>query len=94
MPEVLSDEAVDAALGERGLDWRREGDQLVKTLRRDRFVGALAFVNEVGRLAEEADHHPDIDIRWDTVTLRLSTHAAGGLTEHDLALAAQIDAIA
>ena len=62
-------------------------------VKRKGFAGALAFVNQVGELAEAADHHPDIDIRWDTVTLRLSTHSAGGLTENDLALAGQIDAI-
>jgi len=48
-------------------------------------------VNQVGALAETADHHPDVDIRWDTVTLRLSTHSAGGLTEKDLLLAAEVD---
>ncbi len=93
MPEVLGGDAVDAAIAERALAWRREGDQLVKVVKRDRFVGALDFVNRVGALAEAADHHPDIDIRWDTVTLRLSTHSAGGLTEKDLALAGEIDAI-
>ena len=47
----------------------------------------------MGALAEAADHHPDIDIRWNTVTLRLSTHSAGGLTDKDLSLAAEIDAL-
>lgn len=93
MAEVLATETVDAALTERGLAWRREGNELVKVVKRDRFVGALDFVNRVGALAEAADHHPDIDIRWDTVTLRLSTHSAGGLTEKDLALAGEIDAV-
>lgn len=93
MPEVLSAEAVDGAILERGLHWRRDGEQLVKVAKRDGFAGALAYVNDVGALAEEANHHPDIDIRWDTVTLRLSTHSAGGLTEKDLALAAAIDAL-
>ena len=55
--------------------------------------GARPSSTSVGELAEAADHHPDIDIRWDTVTLRLCTHSAGGLTENDLALAAQIDAL-
>jgi 4a-hydroxytetrahydrobiopterin dehydratase len=85
-------EEVDAALA--GLDgWRREGEVLVKVVRRGNFAGALAFVNAVGALAEAADHHPDIDIRWDTVTLRLTTHSAGGLTAKDLQLAAQIDSL-
>jgi 4a-hydroxytetrahydrobiopterin dehydratase len=92
MPDVLPAEAVDAALAERQIHWTREGDELVKTERRPQgFVGALAYVNKVGELAEIANHHPDVDIRWDTVTLRLSTHSAGGLTENDLALAAEID---
>jgi 4a-hydroxytetrahydrobiopterin dehydratase len=91
MPEVLSADVVDAALTERGLQWRREGDELVKQVKRRGFAGALDFVNRVGALAEAAGHHPDIDIRWDTVTLRLSTHSAGGLTERDLELAADID---
>jgi 4a-hydroxytetrahydrobiopterin dehydratase len=91
MPEVLSSEVVDRRLSEEGLQWGRVGDELIKTVRRDDFVGALALVNEVGALAESANHHPDIDIRWNTVTLRLSTHSAGGLTDLDLALAKAID---
>lgn len=91
MPEVLGPDAVDAALVDRGIGWRREGVELVKEVHRDGFLGALAFVNEVGALAEAANHHPDIDIRWDTVTFRLTTHSAGGLTEKDLSLAAQVD---
>jgi 4a-hydroxytetrahydrobiopterin dehydratase len=93
LPEVLDPDAVDAALADRALGWHREGTELVKEVRRGGFAGALAFVDQVGALAEAADHHPDIDIRWDTVTLRLSTHSAGGLTEKDLSLAAQIDAL-
>ncbi len=93
MPEVLDPTAVDAALADRAIEWHREGAELVKEVRRQGFAGALAFVNQVGALAEAADHHPDIDIRWDTVTLRLSTHSAGGLTEKDLSLAAEIDAL-
>jgi 4a-hydroxytetrahydrobiopterin dehydratase len=88
---VLGADAVDQALGGRNLDWRREGDELVKTTKHKGFAGALAHVNAVGELAEAADHHPDIDIRWNTVTLRLATHSEGGITEKDLALAAQID---
>jgi len=89
--EVLSPGAVDAALATRGIGWARHGDELVKTVKRRDFAGALGLVNAVGELAESADHHPDIDIRWNTVTLRLSTHSAGGLTEKDLSLAASID---
>jgi 4a-hydroxytetrahydrobiopterin dehydratase len=85
--------AVDAALNDRAIAWRREGDELVKEIRRSDFAGALELVNRVGALAEAADHHPDIDIRWDTVTLRLVTHSAGGITERDLQLARAIDGL-
>lgn len=88
----LDDATITAALGQ--LDWQREGGHLVKVVKRGSFAKALAYVNEVGNLAEHADHHPDIDIRWDTVTLRLSTHSAGGLTHKDLDLATAIDTLA
>ena len=87
----MSHEDVDAALSD--LDWERQDDVLVKVVRRDDFAGALAFVNAVGGLAEAADHHPDIDIRWNAVTMRLTTHSEGGLTELDLELARRIDAL-
>ena len=58
------------------------------------FVAALAFVNAVGQAAEEMQHHPDIDIRWNKVRLVLSTHSEGGLTQLDVELAHQIDALA
>ena len=89
--ERLEHAEVDKAIA--GLDWQRQGDELVKVAKRADFAGALAFVNAVGARAEEADHHPDIDIRWNTVTLRLSTHSAGGLTAKDVELARAIDAI-
>jgi 4a-hydroxytetrahydrobiopterin dehydratase len=88
---TLDEATIAGALS--GLDWERQGDELVKVVKRNDFAGALAFVNRVGGLAEEADHHPDIDIRWNTVTLRLSTHSEGGLTQKDLDLAAKIDRI-
>jgi 4a-hydroxytetrahydrobiopterin dehydratase len=91
--DVLSAEVVDAALVDAGLEWRRDGIELVKTVTRKDFAGALAFVNAVGQRAEAAGHHPDIDIRWNKVTLRLSTHSAGGLTAADLALAEEIDGL-
>ena len=67
------------------------GDELVTTVDLHDFAAALAFVNAVGAAAEAANHHPDIDIRWNKVHLVLSTHSAGGLTVLDLALAAAID---
>ena len=92
MREPLLGEAdVDAALEEQQLGWTREGDTLVTTVKLHDFAAALTFVNAVGAAAEAANHHPDIDIRWNTVHLTLSTHDSGGLTLLDLALAAAID---
>ncbi|HAM00741.1 MAG TPA: 4a-hydroxytetrahydrobiopterin dehydratase [Acidimicrobiaceae bacterium] len=89
---VLDPQAVDAALAE-GIAWDRVGDELVKSRRGRDFADSLAYVDAVGALAEEAGHHPDIDIRWNVVTLRLSTHSAGGITDADLGLARRIDAM-
>lgn len=75
------------------LAWERRGRELVKVVRRHDFAAALAYVVEVGRLAEAVGHHPDVELRWDTVTLHLSTHSLGGITDADLALAGQIDAL-
>jgi 4a-hydroxytetrahydrobiopterin dehydratase len=87
----LDEAAVDSALTR--LAWAREGNELVKTVTRADFAEAMGFVNEVAGLSEAANHHPDIAISWNTVTLRLSTHSAGGLTTKDLALAEQIDGL-
>ena len=90
--EALDLTVVDRALAE-GLAWRRDGNELVKIWAGKDFAEALSYVNEVGALAEKADHHPDIDIQWNKVTLRLSTHSAGALTQKDLDLASAIDAL-
>ncbi|ACY98919.1 MULTISPECIES: 4a-hydroxytetrahydrobiopterin dehydratase [Thermomonospora] len=73
--------------------WERQGDAIVKVVRLADFAEAMAFVNRVAELAEAADHHPDITIRWNTVTLTLSTHSAGGLTGKDFDLARRINAL-
>lgn len=80
------------AAGIAALAWARQGDELVKVVTRKDFAGSMAFVNAVAALAEAANHHPDIAISWNRVTLRLTTHSAGGLTQLDLDLAAAIDA--
>jgi 4a-hydroxytetrahydrobiopterin dehydratase len=86
----------DAALRE-GLDrldgWTREGSVIRKTYTLKSFADAIGFVNRIAERAERADHHPDIDIRYDRVGCALSTHSEGGLTRKDLDLAAQIDEI-
>lgn len=73
--------------------WKRNGDKIFRTHVAKDFVRAMGFVQSVALLAEKADHHPDIDIRWNKVTLVLSTHSEGGLTEKDFFLAAQINSL-
>jgi 4a-hydroxytetrahydrobiopterin dehydratase len=83
----------DAEIGEKLgtlAGWNRTGEALRREYRFAGFGDAIAFVNRVAQLAEEADHHPDIDIRYDRVVLTLSTHSAGGITARDFELAARI----
>jgi 4a-hydroxytetrahydrobiopterin dehydratase len=72
-------------------DWQVESGELVRTFLFKDFVGSLRFVNGIGELAEQAGHHPDIDIRYNKVRLALVTHDAGGITEKDFDLAAKAD---
>jgi 4a-hydroxytetrahydrobiopterin dehydratase len=74
--------------------WALAGGMLKKTYGFADFRAAMAFVNRVADAAEAADHHPDIDIRYNNVTLALQTHDAGGLTARDTALAAQVERFA
>lgn len=74
--------------------WSRRGSVLRRTFEFADFVGSMKFVNALARSAEKAQHHPDIDIRWNRVVLALTTHDAGGLTAKDFALAAQADKLA
>ena len=85
----LDDTAIEEGL-QHLPGWERHGHQIVKSFVRADFAQAMTFVNEVAAAAEAAGHHPDIDIRWNTVTLALSSHAEGGLTERDFQLAARI----
>ena len=73
--------------------WARQAGAITCTYQFKDFVAAMAFVNKVARLAEKAQHHPDIDIRWNKVKLTLSTHDQGGLTEKDFDLARKFDAL-
>jgi len=73
-------------------DWKRNGQIITRTYEFEDFPAALKFVNAVAVLAEQAQHHPDIDVRWNKVTLALTTHDAGGLTDKDFALAYACDA--
>ena len=74
--------------------WRRDGEVISRTYEFADFPEAIKFVNAVAALAEQVQHHPDVDIRWNKVTLALTTHDAGGLTQKDFALAQQCDRLA
>jgi len=74
-------------------EWRRSGETIIRTFSLPSFPAALLFAAAVGHLAERAEHHPDILIQYQNVTLTLSTHSAGGLTAKDFALASEVDAL-
>ena len=93
MADVLSDEQVAAKL--QGLEWKHEGDHIVRDRTFDDFAQAMAFVNRVADAAEEANHHPDILVHgWNKVRLSLTNHSAGGLTDVDFEMAKRFDAVA
>jgi 4a-hydroxytetrahydrobiopterin dehydratase len=74
--------------------WERTGEAIEKSFKRDDFVGSVRFVEGVVEPAEAMNHHPDLTISWDTVTVTISSHSEGGLTAADFELAAKIDALA
>ena len=88
----LSDIDIQRELG-RLSGWSRRGDALVKTYQFPTFRAGIDFVTRVADAADAADHHPDVDIRWTTVTFMLSTHSEGGITAKDVDLAGRIDAL-
>lgn len=90
MAETLSDEEVETRLPP---EWEREGDEIVRTYEFDDYLAGVAYASEVGELAEEAFHHPEIIIRYKEVEVRFTSHEAGGVTEQDLELAAECDAL-
>jgi 4a-hydroxytetrahydrobiopterin dehydratase len=93
MSDVLSDDAITAALTDRP-EWSREGDEITRTVTAPTFAAGIRLVDAVAARADVLNHHPDIDIRWTAVTFHLSTHSAGGLTSNDFDLAAVIDDLA
>jgi len=89
---LLSHEGIKEQLTQ--LDgWELDGKEIVKSFKFKDFVDSIAFVTRVAFLAEKANHHPDISISWNRVTLSLSTHSEGGITENDINLAEQINGI-
>lgn len=88
MPKLSDDETQD--LLKREPAWKLEDGKLVRDWKLNNFVAAMEFVNRVAAMAEAADHHPDIDIRYNQVRLGLVSHDAGGITDRDARMAAKI----
>lgn len=89
----LADAEIEARLTEHP-GWERRGAAIRKDFKRGDFVGSVNFVRSLVEPAEGMNHHPDLEISWDTVTVSLSTHADGGVTDADFELATKIDALA
>lgn len=92
MADLLTDEQIDEALS--GLpQWQREGQALTRTEKLPGFMAAIAVVNRVAEIAENDNHHPDIDIRFNKLTFSCSTHSLGGITQADVSMAGEIDRV-
>ena len=89
---LLSDQEIDELL-QSAEGWQREGDAITKTFERGDFVGSVKFVDQLVEPAEGMGDHPDLEISWDKVTVSITNHAEGGLTENDFELAGKIDAL-
>lgn len=89
---VLTNDQVDAALVDLP-NWKRAAGALHRSVKFPTFLDGIDAVRRVAEFAEQKDHHPDIDIRWRTVTFALVTHSAGGITKRDVAMAGEIDRI-
>lgn len=89
---LLTEKEISSAL--EGLDgWERKEEEIEKTFVFRNFVDSMGFANKVALLSERADHHPDILIRWNKVSITLSTHSEGGITGKDLNLAEEIEMV-
>ena len=90
---AMEEDQIEARLAE--LDgWKREGEGIVREFDRADFVGSIRFVEAIVEPAEEMGHHPDISISWATVSVTITSHSEGGLTENDFELARRIDELA
>ncbi len=90
MSDLLTDDEITSRM-KKVPEWELEGDAIARSVEFDDFMEGIDFVNGVAEIAEEAQHHPDIDIRWCTINLKLTTHDQGGLTDADFELAQRID---
>lgn len=92
-PSLLSSEELSASLATLN-GWTVEGQEIVKTFKFPAYLAGIDFVSKLGHAAEAMNHHPDLIVGWRKVTLKLSTHSAGGLTELDMILAREAEKIA
>jgi 4a-hydroxytetrahydrobiopterin dehydratase len=92
-PRPLSHDEVVSALAELH-GWAGDTTSLHRSIKASNFAAGIGLVDAVAKVAEEMDHHPDVDIRWTTITFTCSTHSAGGVTELDVALARRINELA
>lgn len=90
MTRLLDDEEISRQLEDLA-EWSVEDNTITRTYEAGDFPAAIRVVDEVARDAEEMNHHPDIDIRWRTLTFVCSTHSSGGITQLDIELAHRID---
>lgn len=89
--QTLTEDQIQTRLDAEAPEWSEAGGSIQRTFQFDDFVQAIAFVNKVADAAEAAMHHPDILVRYNKVTLTLTTHDAGGITDNDFALAQRAD---
>ena len=92
MSELIATSEIEAKI-KKIPEWEVEKKTLIRSFEFDEFMDGIDFVNGVAEIAEEANHHPDIDIRWGKVDVYLTTHSAGGLTESDFEVAKRIDTL-
>lgn len=88
--EKVSTETIKGWLATRK-GWKRRGNRLTKEFQFEHFRDSIVFVNRIASIADHFNHHPDIDVRYSKVTVTLTTHDAGGITDRDLDVAEQID---
>jgi 4a-hydroxytetrahydrobiopterin dehydratase len=94
MAELLTDDQIDLAIRDHLPQWKVADKELVREVKAPTFLDGIRLVATVAQLAESMNHHPDIDIRYTTITFRVTTHDAGGITDNDLVLARHIDTAA
>ena len=92
MSDLVDPEEIESLM-KKIPEWDLEEKEIVRVVEFDEFMEGIDFVDAVAEIAEESGHHPDIDIRWCTITLRLTTHDVGGLTESDFEVAKKIDTL-